>query len=91
MPSAPHFKLTTENSRLRFSRYLLEWLLNALHSYKNNYLHLLSYPALSRLSIIPDQVAAVLLGLPIISRLSVVIEPRVRSPVARASRFVNDL
>ena len=33
-------------------------------------LYLLSYPTLSRLLIIPSQVAVVLLGLPIISRLS---------------------
>ena len=78
-------KINTENSRLRFSRYLQSMTLASyIHTVSNLYgslrhmvikatLYLLLYLPLSRLPIIPGQVAGILLGLDIISTLSVFI------------------
>ena len=55
--------------------YTVSCFMSSLLSYfMSTTLYFLSYPALSRLPIFPGQAAAVLQGLPIISRLSVIIQ-----------------
>ena len=67
-----YFLLTTDNSRLRFSRYfqIFHWCSTfVLYLSYNQYL--LNYRHLSRLPVVPGQVACLLLSLAIISSLSV--------------------
>lgn len=69
----------TENSRLRFSRYL-----RIFHRRSTFVLsHLLNYRHLSRLPIVPGQVACLLLSLAIISSLSVKMSFPIFSPAVQ--------